>query len=116
MGAEFAAGFLYGTKVGGFDEKSLYECLQKEPRADDLFLKADNDLKMALYKHDPNKAMHAISEMIEFIMDIATEVTLIDEDMYAPTCPELVSKSTKWGHIHYILNEWRNKQTGIKYD
>jgi len=27
MGAEFAAGFLFGTNIGGFDEKMLYECL-----------------------------------------------------------------------------------------
>lgn len=34
MGAEFAAGFIYGAGVGGFDEREIFECLKKEQFAD----------------------------------------------------------------------------------
>ena len=48
MGAEFAAGFLFGANVGGFDEKMLYECLQQEDKATGIFYNADLELKKAL--------------------------------------------------------------------
>ena len=37
MGAEFAAGFLFGARVGGFDDKMLYECLENEASAPEIF-------------------------------------------------------------------------------
>lgn len=37
MGSEFAAGFIYGIGYGGFDEREIFECLKKEPKADAIF-------------------------------------------------------------------------------
>lgn len=41
MGSQFAAGFIYGAGVGGFDDREIFECLKKEPTADSIFLQAD---------------------------------------------------------------------------
>ena len=38
MGSQFAAGFIYGIGVGGFDEKEIYDCLKEEPNADKIFM------------------------------------------------------------------------------
>lgn len=40
-GAEFASGFFYAARVGGFDDHNIYECLLREPNADQIFLSAD---------------------------------------------------------------------------
>ena len=32
-GARFAQAFLFGAKIGAFDEIDLYQCLQREPEA-----------------------------------------------------------------------------------
>ena len=40
-GADFASGFFFGAKVGGFDENELYKCLQKETDADEIFVTAN---------------------------------------------------------------------------
>lgn len=57
MGAEFAAGFLYGAQVGGFDEGKLFDCLDREITADQIFVQADADLKTAIQNNDPNMAV-----------------------------------------------------------
>jgi hypothetical protein len=90
MGAEFAAGFLFGTNIGGFDEKMLYECLQKESRAQDIFYNADMELKKALQNGDPSLAIKGFDDMVRFIYDMATERAGATK-----TCPELTADQDK---------------------
>jgi uncharacterized protein YegJ (DUF2314 family) len=48
MGAEFAAGFFFGIRIGGFDEDMLFSCMQKEEGAYGIFYNADMEMKKAL--------------------------------------------------------------------
>jgi len=50
LGAQWASGFLAGTAVGEIDEIELFECLHAEPKAVELFYKADEAMKYALVK------------------------------------------------------------------
>lgn len=90
MGADFAAGFLFGTNIGGFDEKMLYECLVKEEKAQGIFYNADLELKKALQQGDPSAAIKGFDDMVRFIYDMATEKT-----GGANTCPELTADKDK---------------------
>jgi len=96
MGAEFAAGFLYGSRVGGFDEKKLYECLDREAKADELFFNADIELKNAIYKKDAALAVKGLTDMIGFVTDMALEHTANGgagrKSRGKAQCPELISK------------------------
>merc|ERR1719272_2100769 len=71
IGAQFAHGFLYGAKVGSFDEVDLFTCLQRETDALKYFYQADEELKRSLYKHDPDEAIHGLKELIGFIAIMA---------------------------------------------
>jgi len=67
LGAEFASGFFTGAKVDHFDTIDLYNCLHREPNAVGLFYKADETLKYALQKHEPEEAVKAMDELIQFL-------------------------------------------------
>jgi len=73
MGAEFATGFLAGTKVGGFDSIDLFECLHREPTAVEYFYKADEALKESWLVKDSHKAVKALDEMLGFIVELVME-------------------------------------------
>jgi len=73
IGAQFAAGFLVGTEVGEFDEVDLFECLHREPKAVEVFYKADMTLKEGLYKKDPTDAVKGLDEMLGYIVELVME-------------------------------------------
>lgn len=109
MGAEFAAGFLFGANIGGFDEKMLYECLQKEEKAQGIFYNADLELKKALQQGDPTAAINGFDDMVRFIYDMATERTGA-----GPTCPELTADQQKLKDGLRIIQELQNPLTTMK--
>lgn len=67
VGAEFASGFLYGARVGGFAVHELYECLEKEPKADETFYKADIEMKRAFEAKDGELGVRATLDMMKFV-------------------------------------------------
>lgn len=67
VGAEFASGFLYGARVGGFALKDLFECLEKEPFADRIFYTADIEMKRAFETKDGAMGIKATLDMMKFI-------------------------------------------------
>jgi len=70
LGAQFAAGFFRGTRVDGFDEIDLYNCLHREPNAVMTFYKADEEFKYALIKKDSHEAIKAMDELIYYIVEM----------------------------------------------
>jgi hypothetical protein len=111
MGAEFATGFLAGTKVGRFDSIDLYECLHREPTAVEIFYKADEEFKFALVKKDAKDAIKAIDEMIYFIIE------LIKEDYprtHVEVCRDFKSEDAQWGDLELILKELKDPQTTLE--
>ena len=71
IGAEFATAFLYGMKVGGFDEVDLFQCLHREQNAVRFFYEADEGLKKSLARKDPYEAIHSLKELVGFIAIMA---------------------------------------------
>jgi len=64
IGAQFAKGFLAGTRVGHVDEVDLYQCLEKEEKAVEYFYRADETLKHAWYHKDSTEAVKALDELV----------------------------------------------------
>lgn len=83
MGAEFAAGFFFGTNVGTFDEGDLFDCFQIEPAAEDIFFNADKQIKGGLQQGDPELALGGFQSMIDMVLEMAAEGT----DDGQPKCP-----------------------------
>ena len=110
QGAEFATGFLAGTKVGRFDSIDLYECLHREPTAVEVFYKADETFKAALANKDTHEAIKAIDEMIYFIIE------LVKED-YPHTrtevCRDFKSEGAQWEDLERILKELKDPDTTL---
>ena len=67
VGAEFASGFLYGARVGGFAVHDLYECLEKEPMADQTFYTADIEMKRAFETKNGAMGIKATFDMMKFV-------------------------------------------------
>lgn len=57
MGAEFAQGMLKAMKVGEFEIKDLFECLEKEEKAEKIFEKGTHELVWAMKKQDVKLAI-----------------------------------------------------------
>ena len=75
MAAEFASGFFFGIKVGGFDENDLYDCLQNETEAYDTFTVADNMMKQGMKgaNIDGDLVVGSLQFMSYFSYEMATE-------------------------------------------
>ena len=67
VGAEFAAGFLYGGRVASFKPEELVECLEKEENADNVFYEADIKMKRAFESKQPEFVIKALEEMMKFV-------------------------------------------------
>lgn len=111
MGAEFAAGFLFGANIGGFDEKMLFDCLQNESKAHGIFYNADLELKKALKEGDPSLAVKGFDDMVRFIYDLATEKV-----NGQPGCPALTADQNKLKDGLRIVNELQNPMTTMKME
>jgi len=72
-GSEFASGFLYGVKMGGFNHVKLFECLKNEPGADEIFWNSEIELRKGLKENNLNEIAKAFVKTIEFIMAMALE-------------------------------------------
>jgi len=48
MGADFASGFFFGVKIGGFNPVDLFECMKKEKNAYTTFFNADIEIKKGI--------------------------------------------------------------------
>lgn len=113
LGAEFAGGFLYGAKVGTFDEKMLYECMLNEPRASGIFYNADVELKKGIYENSNGLSIKGLNDMVKFIVDLALEK---DPRTHHHTCKNLTDNpKAKWNDMRTIVNEMRHKDTGLRY-
>lgn len=89
-GAEFASGFLKGSKVGDFEVKELFECLEHEDNAVKLFAEADFEIKESFEKRDPKEGIKGLDTFVEFVVDMAKEnidkkpiCEMIDKDLHA---------------------------------
>lgn len=89
----------------------LYECLGEEQKADDLFYKADIEIKTAVYKNDDKAAVKGMTDMLGFIVDMAIEGTRGTKKL----CPELAKKEANWKDVQKIIYEMRNPATGLRY-
>jgi len=88
-GAEFAAGFAYGVKIGDLDQDELYKCMEREPRAEATFYKASVELTRSIYDNNPKKGMKAMDDLFRFIADMATEHD--GKDWSKKICPILTA-------------------------
>lgn len=81
--AQFAAGFFFGIKAGGFKQEDLDKCLDKELKAVKAFNMGFSEIKEALKEDsDPDRhrwgqqvAVRALREMGLFIYEMATETS-----------------------------------------
>ena len=64
---------MFGAKFGSYSETDIFHCLEKEDRAQKVFVDADTRFKRALYNSDPVYAGQGLSEMVEFITLIILE-------------------------------------------
>jgi len=72
--SEYVSGFLFGAGVGGYDEKEIYECLKKEPRAEEIFNNANKRLALAVANQDGDMAVGGLIEMVMFMIDMGLEM------------------------------------------
>ena len=111
IGAEFAAAFLYGSKVGGFDEIDLFQCLEREPEALHFFYQADEKLKDSLHRKDPYEGIYGLKELIGFIAIMANEhVPGRDRKL----CYEL-EKDGDWEGYERIIRDLQNPETDLAF-
>lgn len=111
IGAEFATAFLYGAKVGGFDEIDLFQCLEREEHAVDFFYQADEKLKESAVRKDPYEAIYGLKELIGFIAIMANEhVPGRDHKL----CYEL-SKDGNWEGYERIIRDLQNPETDLAF-
>lgn len=99
MGAEFAVGFLYGAKSGGFDDVELFKCLQKEVDADALFTVSDARLKKALNDNDTTLGIQALTDLIGFVAEMAVET----DSAGNAKCPLFREQQVNWDDIKQMI-------------
>lgn len=78
----FAVGFFKGAKVGEFEGKDIYHCLEKEKGADKIFAEVEKEWKYAMEKKDINLGIKGLDESVKFIVDMALE----HDEKHQPLC------------------------------
>lgn len=73
FGSEFTAGFLAGSAAGTIKAEDFVECLEREPDAVSIFEKGIADIKKFFEDKDPEAGVEGLSEMIKFVVNLASE-------------------------------------------
>ena len=110
MGAEFASGFLFGIRIGGFNEDELYDCMLKEEKAYGIFLNADMEMKKAIQYSDNELAVKALEDMVRYIYDLAEEKGTDGVKI----CPSLTKDESKLNESKKIIRELTNPKRKIQ--
>ena len=69
--ALFSTGYLYGVKIGQYDEKDLYECIEREFELLGFFRKMQEDMKFGIDNQRESSFVNGLSGMTTFIMHLA---------------------------------------------
>jgi len=112
IGAEFARGFLAGTKVGELDSIDLYNCLHREPKAVEIFYKADETLKESLLHKHPDGVIKAIDETLFFVVE------MVMEDFprtHIEVCREFKEKDLQFADLKHIIELMRGEGTTLAF-
>lgn len=101
------------TKIGDFETKALFECLEKEPKAEKMFEMATKELFVAMEKQDPKIAIKGLDDELMFMMDLAFEK---DEKTHDPICEMVNKEPDNWSYARKIGALMKNKETTIQAD
>jgi len=114
MGSQFSVGFLGGTKVGYFDEIDIYECVEKEPKAETYFYLGDLGVREGMIHKDGKETVAGLDEMVHFIIEM-----IMEDYPHSRTqvCHDFdKTKKAQWDDMKLILHALDNKETTLAWE
>lgn len=113
-GSEFASGFLYGAKVGGYDSKLLYKCLEREKKADEIYMHGFQDIWGSIKGKNAKQAIKGLDEMVYFTYDMLAEKSKTKSGKTYQTCAAVdYNKKNNWKEYGNIVKALKNKKTTL---
>lgn len=116
-GSEFASGFLYGAKVGGYDSKLLYKCLEKEEKADMIYHHGFEDLWGSIKAKNPKQGIKGLDEMVYFTYDMLAEKSKTKSGKVYQTCYAVdYDKKANWKNYVGIIKALKDEKKTLQFD
>jgi predicted house-cleaning noncanonical NTP pyrophosphatase (MazG superfamily) len=111
-GSKFTAGFLAGGNVGKINWEDFVHCLDREEKAVEIFVKAEEEIKKFFEDKDEAAGVEGLKDMVKFVTDLATER---NQKYGHPTCEVFEQTGLSYEKLDKALHEFYDPDTTLMY-